>query len=403
MIEIKKRECPTLLLVLLIVFSQNVYAFSPLATGHWGAIRNVVQLFLLMDLFILLMVHRRIKLKLLCVYLAFMCSMLFGMVLHKDFAGTYWLLECTIAFLVIVLYTENSIIDKFERIIFVICAVYSLGYLVTRLHLELLHSPLYSILERFHLIWGHSSMYPYYVAGVVPLRAYAFFREPGVYQMFLILALVIEWIVRNKKRRLHIGLYIFAIWATHSTTGYLCLGLVMLMAAIKYMTNSRQVMLYMLGALAVLIPILPSLLGNIIQKFTASGAEAHSWLSRQASILTNLFFLKENPLFGVGVSHVFENFADVTKSIFNLQAGAYSITDDTNTILLFFAAFGTFTGLLFVFGTYKLCRHILDKNILSLIMFLIFVFLYAGEAVNSTCYPYILFLMGISTKDGVDL
>lgn len=394
--ESRKRECSIILLLVMIIFSQNVYAFSQLATGYWALARNIMQLLLLAVLALGILQKREVNIKSLCVYLVFVSSMLFGMFWHMDFAGTYWVLDCTIAFLFVELYDEFSIAEKFEKIMFIICSIYTMLYVFTLFFFEILKTPIYNFLEKMHIVWHHSSMYQYYVSGVVPLRSYAIFREPGVYQMFIILAALIELFVRRKMRWWHVGLYGVALLATHSTTGYMCLLLVAVMVIIKYMKKNRLMVLGAIGAVLVAIPLLPRVLGSILTKFTVTGESSHSWLSRQASILTNLYLWKQNPIIGVGISHIYENFSIVTRDVFGLQAGTYSINDDTNTVLLFFAAYGIVAGSLFVIGTYGWCKRVAQGKLLTLILFVICIFLYSGEALNSTCYPYILFFIGMS-------
>ena len=394
--EIRKRECPLILLLVMIIFSQNVYAFSQLATGYWALARNVVQLIVLLLLAIGILRKDKVDRNVLCIYVIFVANLLVTMFWFMDFAGTYWILDCTIAFLFVELYDEYSIAEKFEKIMFVICCVYTLLYLITVGNWEILKTPICLLMEKMHLIWHHSSVYEYYVSGAASLRSYAIFREPGVYQMFIILALIVEIFVRKKMRWWHAGVYILALLATRSTTGYICLLLVACMVVIKYWKITPVTLLFAGGGLAASIPILPRILSSIAAKFTATGGSSHSWLSRLASVVTNLYFWKESPVIGVGISRIYNDFEVVTREVFGLQAGAYSIKDDTNTILLFFAAFGIVAGFLFVVGMYGFCKKMARTKLLTLILFVTFVCLYAGEAVNSTCYPYILFFIGIN-------
>lgn len=394
--EVWKKECPTLLLVAIMIFSQNVYAFSQVATGGWRTARDIAQLLILLILIVNLLRKTTINLKVLCAYLVFIGCMLITMFLLSDFAGSYWILDCTIAFLFVELYDEQSIAEKFEKIMFVICSIYTILYVIAMLYTDILKTKICLYLEQVHLIWYHSSAYEYYVNGIVPIRSYAIFREPGIYQMFIILAMIIELFTEKKIRWWHMVVYTISLLATHSTTGYICLIMVIILFIVKYVKCNRLTILC--GSLAVIaaIPVLPKLLNSILAKFTATGGSSHSWLSRKASILVNLYFWKEKPIIGVGISNIFQYFNTVALNVFGLHAGAYSITDDTNTILLFFAAFGLVCGSIFVIGTYGWCMRVTQNKLLSLGVLVILIFLYAGEAVNSTCYPYILLFIGIS-------
>lgn len=403
--EKRKKDCPLILLLGIIIFSQNVWAFSPLATGYWSAVRDIAQMAIFVFLTIGIIRKGSVNLKLLCVYMIFMSHMLLTMFWVCDFTGRYWLLDCTIAYLFVEQYNEYSVAEKFEKIMFVICAVYTLLYAIALCNLDVLTSPVATFLDEIKLIWRHPEVYKYYVTGATALRSYAIFREPGVYQMFIVIAMLIEFLVRKRFRWTHVMLYAIALLATYSTTGYMCLLLIGVMFALKHIKRNRLTVLCAIVGSGVAIPLLPRILSSIISKFTATGANSHSWLCRKASFVTNIYFWKENPIIGVGIPYVQNNFEKISRKMFGLSAGTYAIKDDTNTVLLFFAAFGTMLGVLFVLGTYGWCKKVAQNNLLTFILFIILLFLYSGEAVNSTCYPYVLFFVGISSffrKEKID-
>ena len=395
MVNVKK-ECPTLLLLIIILFSQNVYAFSQVTTGTLAFIRNIAQVLILLYLVIKVIQRNMIKSSVLVTYMIMVAAMILSMFLNVDFSGAYWLLECTIAFCFVTLYDVYSIGDKFEKIMIWICSIYTALYFLTMSFWNILETPICLFLEKLHIIWHHSEMMQYYMNHVTPLRSYAFFREPGVYQMFIVLALLIELFVRDRVRLWHGCVYVVAILTTRSTTGYLCLVLILGLVIVNYAKSKRSMAIVSVGIVLGSLPLIPYVLNSILFKMTAIGANSHSWLSRQASIFTNLYIWFKKPVQGVGISYIFENYEKITKDVFGLQAGIYSITDDTNTVLIFFAAFGSIVGGLFVWGTFLFCKKMMRGKLFSTcILFIIFLCLYAGEALNSTTYPYILMFIGL--------
>lgn len=391
-----KKECPTLLLIIMITFSQNVYAFSQMATGKLALTRNVVQVLVLLYLVIKVIKGNMVKPRVLVAYIILMACMIISMFLNVDFAGVYWLLECTIAFCFVTLYDVYSIGDKFEKIMICICSIYTALYFLIMCDWNILATPICLFLEKTHIVWHHSEMMQYYINHVIPLRSYAFFREPGVYQMFIALALMIELFVSERFRLWHGCVYVVAILTTHSTTGYICIVLILGLVVIKYAKSNRGMTIFSIGIILIALPLIPFVLNSILLKLTATGANSHSWLSRQASILTNIYIWVQKPIQGVGISYIFENYEKITKDVFGLQAGIYSITDDTNTVLIFFAAFGIIVGGLFVWGTFLFCKKMMRGKLFpTCILFIVFLCLYAGQALNSTTYPYILMFIGI--------
>lgn len=322
----------------------------------------------------------------------------FSMLLHGDSAAEYWLLVMIISFFLVNNYDILDFAQKYERIMRVLCLLFLGGFLILSVNPYLVVSPLWQQLEKWEVVYAHSSMLQYYQAGIVPMRAYGVFREPGVYQMYAILAMLV-CLYTKKKLVIENLIYSLAVLTTHSTTGYICLLLIYGVWVLKILSvKNRKSIIILMGCIAAGIIVVPYFLKSIILKFTATGINAHSWMSRFASFATNIYLWLKNPLFGIGMSGVAEHFADVTRNVFGLNAGGVAITDDTNSILIYFAAYGLIPGIIFCVGIWKGIRKVEKSMLCSLIIMLMFVCLFAGEQVNNTCYPYVLVFGGLVTE-----
>ncbi len=396
--DIKYRDkCPVLLLLAIMLFSQNVGVFSGLAEGRWSVLRNCAQLLILVYLLARIMRKGKVSQDTALYYIVYIGCIIVTMIFHMDKTGIFWVLDLTIAFLFVSIYDIWDVMKHFEIIMFCICSVYLVGYVILRIWLEVSYTPLFQGLVSVGLVHDHSGLVPYYMAGIVAPRAYAFYREPGVYQMFIIVAMVLEFTIFEKVKKSHIIVFALAVLSTYSKTGYISLIVVLLGGAFIIWNKDhifRQ--LYLLGVLAV-IPLMPKFLNVIVSAFTATGENSHSWMSRLASVIVNLHFYLKNPIVGVSVGGVFRDFAKVTKEIYGITAGSYDVTDDTNTILLNFAAFGTILGLMFVVAQWKCIKSLTPNKMARFLFFMALVFLYAGEAVNSTTFPYIICFIGASS------
>lgn len=392
----EKKICPIWLLIAIMLFSQNVYAFNAFSTGYLRIIRDGLQLLILLYLIGQTIYRGLVEKNLIKAYLILVILIIAGMIFNFDFSGSYWILECTIAFLLINLYNYPNLLMKFETVMFYICSFYTVGYVIIRMNLSILNTSVYRLLEQLYIFHSHSGNLKFYMAGSTAIRSSAFYREPGVYQMFIICALVIELMARRPKRILHVFVYSVSVLVTYSTTGYICLFLVLLAGILSNWRTDKRFRKWVLRCGILIIPLLPKFLHIILNKFLATGANSHSWMSRSASVWTNLYFWLQNPLMGVGLKRILNNFEKITTDIFGIMSGGYSIKDDTNTVLLYFAAFGTIAGVVFLGGQFKCIKKLTNNRIMLLISLLALMFLYAGEAVNSTCLPYIIFFIGFS-------
>ena len=135
--RLQKRECSIWLLLSIMIFSQNVYVFNGYATGMWAAMRDIIQITILLYLVIVSFKRNVFERGLLCAYFGLMLTFAVSMLFNLDFfSNEYWILECTISFLVINLYDYRKLLVKFERIMFFICSFYTFCYFIARLFLD---------------------------------------------------------------------------------------------------------------------------------------------------------------------------------------------------------------------------------------------------------------------------
>lgn len=394
-----KEKISYVLLIVLMLFSQNTVAFSASVGGYRALTRNLVYMAVLLGLVVRTVQRDRIERDLTLGFGLFVSAVLISMLIHDDTAAEYWIICCAISFFVVCNYDMHDLANKFNDIMRVLCSMFLLGYICVNISPQLFLSSGWLALEKMEIVNLHSLALPYYLSGIVPIRAYGIWREPGVYQMYAILALLIcvymkktfsaEWII-----------YSLAVLTTHSTTGFMCLALVWGVVGIRMLgEKNRGSMIVLFGGIGAAILIGPFMLGSVIEKFTATGLNAHSWMSRFASFVTNIYLWWKSPVFGIGMNGVMEQFAVVNEEVFGLNAGGLAITDDTNSILIYFAAYGVIPGVLFFLGLWRGIRKNEKSLLCSLIILVMFIFLFAGEQVNNTCYSYLLIFYGLEMRE----
>lgn len=219
------------------------------------------------------------------------------------------------------------------------------------------------------------------------LRNSSIFREPGVYMMYLILALIVELYLMNKFNTgidvKYIFVILFALLLTFSTGGYL----VFLCFIIYYLLhNNKNIMkfvyFFILGSI---IWFLYNIFSDsfeqtqVLNKLQKDSTHYGSTLSRISSIIIPLKIFSHNILVGSGLdsfSKLYSLYSWETYQIMFTSEGT-----STNTILNKFATYGLLSGTLFSYAFYKL-SSLLSIRKKTILLFIIFLLLFSNEDVR---------------------
>lgn len=289
----------------------------------------------------------------------------------------------------------KEFIDKFEKLMFILALVSVVCTLIAEIKLSI-----FSIFPIFY----NSAYKAFYNLGIymVPvskalLRNYGIFREPGVYQMFLILVLVFELYSGSKVKISHLLVYILAIVLTFSTTGYIALLFFLLLFFVKknnFPLNKKYIMSFfvILGLLyMVLYTDLLSVEGMVFDKLF--NMQRNTMIARFSSVFANIEIWKESPIFGAGLIKV-----DTMFPILSYQLCGKATSHNTNTLLCELATYGVIYVSILVCGYIKLSCAMSNRNIERLLILVIIVVLSCGEKLTFSPIIYILLFYGLSLK-----
>ena len=200
----------------------------------------------------------------------------------------------------------------------------------------------------------------------------AFFRnwgpfwEPGVYQAYLIIALIfsIKYLEKNIR---YIVLFSITIITTFSTTGYICLillGAYWLMHSNKMTKPQLFIILFAIAGLIFLILSNPNIIELVFGKFIPNSRFRESLNSRFLSTLANLDIISKWPLIGVGLTRL-------NIFVFEFMHKHNVLTySNTNGLLMNFSVYGILFGMLYWIMIYKFCKsvekHLLTRSVLFL-------------------------------------
>lgn len=251
--------------------------------------------------------------------------------------------------------------------------------------------------------------YNFYVGSIIDnsfsniYRSSSIFREPGVFMMYIIFALLIEVYLYIKYRKpldyRYISVWTVSLLLTFSTAGYIIFAvlLIYLSFSVKLIRNLKIV--FFIG---LIILISTFFIGDIIDKTQVFGKlsfdSTHhygSTLSRLSSIVVPLNIFLDNIFFGVGLTEFSVLYREVALEIYQIpfNAGGHS----TNTIMNKFATYGVFFGLFYIYSYYLLAKLLSNKT-QTLLLFLIFISLLANEEVRYSLIFSILPYYALNNK-----
>lgn len=265
-------------------------------------------------------------------------------------------------------------------------------------------SNLGSLISKFPIIsrQGYMTFYSLFVTNIPTYvsdrwRNWSIFAEPGEFQIYLNIALILLLFFQNdiKKRNIIFIILSLAIITTLSTTAYILYAWIVLG---HYIINSTgkikcsQVTLF-LTMLAISISIFQQdkLVEIVFGKFSG-GLSNRSFGDRINSFFFNFEILKQYPLLGVGP----EQF-----SIYQLQADYIGAV--TNTILGTFSIYGFIPGISFV---YIIILFTLkqSKNIIVFIwLMVVFIVMLSTQEMTYSPLINVIFLWGIKPHRKLNL
>lgn len=281
----------------------------------------------------------------LCVVLIF--CVISTMLVHHEFRNGY-IFKCSLllfSFFAVELIDIKNFANCFNRVLFLIATISIICY-----SLQMITASAFYFAPQFYNLadYPFRNLFLYVQSEWHLFRNFGIYREPGVYQMFLILALLFELYYFEKPRVKRILVFSAAVFTTFSTTGIIAYGIWIFLALVKTRRLSKQD-----KVLAVLMVVLSIFLLMIIlgadafvlwdKLFKKVATKNVSYLARLASITVNIKLWLLNPVFGLGIGEGQKLFEEIATNTYGMI-----IKDNTNTLLIQFALHGTVYGFLWI-------------------------------------------------------
>ena len=224
----------------------------------------------------------------------------------------------------------------------------------------------------------------------VTFRNYGIFREPGVYQFFLNLALIFLLEKPNVAKSWQLYSLLVAMVFTFSTAGYiLAIAIVLVYFFLDRLQIKASTVLPMLIAILVVGSLFSRGIikadSNIFSKLLTSNSSTNS---RFGSIAVDFHIAKMSPVFGCGFEFVENNFR-----IIALDEFALNEMHNTNTVMKMMAVHGFAMPFLFVLGIALFCRkHLIRRG--WTVFFVVFAALFSAADLIFNTIVYVVTLYG---------
>ncbi len=236
------------------------------------------------------------------------------------------------------------------------------------------------------------------------IRNGGIFWEPGVYQMFLNLAILFELFVEEKPRKGYLIAYCVALLSTFSTTGYIAFFWMIL---IYILFGGKKQRISKGKRWLIVFPFISVILFSLITGTTigrqvfgkVSNLDDGTTMVRVASFFGSIDIARLHPLSGVGMENVGDYMYKITKA----SDFYYGWTrQNSNTLLYQFAAHGCIFGGLFLFGTYFFGRVFKRGNTFTFFVFVLMSIFYMGENLMVSVLPYVIIFYGIESSNALN-
>ena len=370
-----------IIVALLIFVSEDTLLFGTNSNKKYIFLKYLT----LISLFGIIIINKKLKIhkEKIFIYIALIICLISSLVFNNDITGGYFyrIFVLGLSILISEYINMEEFWMYFVRIMKVISISAIIGY-----GLKLINNYIFNMFPVITNVSGfrYSNLFitciPENTEGF--LRSYGIFREPGVYQMFLIVAMIIYMFVINEKKTFDLIIFTVALLLTFSTTGYIALIILLIGYFIKKQNLSEKKsrikakFMMILGLVFTYLMLFTDILykeeyGSVFGKFSSNNGSLNA---RWASIITNIDMFFESPVFGKGITYVDLNYSYNAYKLLNIK-----VLDNTNTLFMQLAMFGLMFSIIWIILYYKFCLKITKNYYISLIILCVFFVLFMGQ------------------------
>ncbi|MGG5510453.1 hypothetical protein ACPDHN_10920 [Myroides odoratimimus] len=337
------------------------------------------------------------------VYFSFLLFIAFT-IFFCGFSGgyLYQVLLLTIAFLIVNKFDVDLLLYYFLRIVYFLAFMSIIGSILYILLPSVIQAlPVTLNLEKVHFYNGGI----FAAIGYVEVyRNSGIFREPGVFMIYLNLALAIQLLYFKVYERRYIVVLSLALFLTLSTAGFLIYALVLMSVYFENASRIKFINKFIVVGFAIICTtaVLSNsfIFDNVFSKISGDTVKEGSALARQASIFANIKIFSENMWFGVGLRGFENAFEVATYSLYSIKLG---IGNNTNTLGSIFAVYGIFMGSLIIYLLSKLIAFFSKKALVRFFFTLAIISMISNEDLRFSLVFYLLLLLPLKKDNSLNV
>lgn len=225
------------------------------------------------------------------------------------------------------------------------------------------------------------------------------FREPGVFAIYIIIAVIINIYFFEKINKTNLFILFMALLTTYSTSGYI-VSLLIILCNLNYKTKKLSLAGLLLVSSTILVLIfvssIPEVQQVIVSKFESNSDNYGSTVSRLASISVPFNISLINPVIGVGLNNFSKFFSDYSAQLFGVALA--SDGHSSNTFMALIATYGWIFGILILFLLLNFSKIIASGKFKKYIVFLAFLLLFSSQDMRYSITFWTFLLIGIKSK-----
>jgi hypothetical protein len=325
---------------------------------------------------------------------------LISAVVNLDYSGGYiyqiWLY--LISFLIFYSFPFPIFISVYLRFIYILSVISLLGFTIVNIF------P--SLIEVFpvQLNSAGATIYNFgfcvFLGGGSFFRNTSIFREPGVFMIYLNIAIIFELFYNNMISKRYLLVFLITSLTTFSTAGFITILILILAFLFKKNNNisyfkSKGFIIFFLGISLLIIGLTPPLYNLIFDKLSNDNLDKGSSLARGISVVANLDIFIDNFLFGSGLKNYPNLFSDYTLSLTGFSMG---IGNNTNTITTVFAVYGLMFGCIFIYLLYSISQSFSKSLHVRILILIALVLMYSNEDLRYSLFSSTLLFFGLTKR-----
>lgn len=233
--------------------------------------------------------------------------------------------------------------------------------------------------------------------GVGEVRNASIFREPGVFALYILLAIIFQLFLSATINKKFIVCFLVALFSTFSTTAFIVMSFVaigyMLKDGASYFLSKAVLIALFFMLVAFVFGFQEDFYFKVFSKLSSDSTSFGSLIARTASIVVNFEIFRNNPLFGSGLRDYGTLFQEYSMVYFGepLEASGQS----SNSFMSVLANFGLLYGLIILWAIIRLPGKLSDRFVVKIILFISLALMFSSQDMRYSLLFYMLIFYGL--------